>query len=54
MEITTNAYTGELKTSESTCSIDLLADAPPVAIMRVFGPVNNYYIKFNCRYIRII
>lgn len=34
-------YTGELKTSEITCSMALFADAPPVATMRVFGPTNN-------------
>lgn len=42
-------YTGELKTSESTCSIALFVDAPPVAIMRVFGPINK-----TAKYIFII
>lgn len=36
--IFTEIYTGELKTSESTCKIALFIDAPPVAIMRVLGP----------------
>jgi len=31
-------YTGELNTSESTCSIALFIDAPPVAIIRVLRP----------------
>lgn len=36
--VITETYTGELKTSEITCSIALFVDAPPVAIMRVLGP----------------
>lgn len=37
----TDMYTGELKTSERTWSIDLFVDAPPVAIIRVFGPIDK-------------
>lgn len=37
-DIFTKIYTGELNTSERTCSIALFIDAPPVAIIRVLGP----------------
>lgn len=37
-DLITEIYTGELNTSESTCSIALFMDAPPVAIIRVLGP----------------
>lgn len=36
--VVTEIYTGELNTSESTCSIALFIDAPPVATIRVLGP----------------
>lgn len=53
--IFTEIYTGELNTSESTCSIALFTDAPPVAITRVLGPIykrkniRNIYKRKNLR-----
>lgn len=41
LAIFTEIYTGELNTSESTCSIALFTDAPPVAIIRVLGPTHK-------------